>query len=244
MPNGGYITIQTGNNNDGLFINISDTGIGMDEETKKRIFQPFYTTKGFEAGRGLGMSGVYSIVKGYGGNIFVKSSELNKGTSIEITFPYVDQEEQIENRTNEEKLLTNQSIYNILWVEDDNLIRESSSIMAKALGHNCDTASSGQIALELLDDKIYDIVITDIGMSEMNGWQLADIIYDKFGDKIVVGVVSGWGDTISEEEKREHNVKYVLGKPFTIEQLDEMFIKLNTEIQNKNCDLYSQTGCL
>lgn len=59
----------------------------MDEESKSNIFQPFYSTKGFDLGRGLGMIGVYSTVKKYRGEIVVKSSEIDKGTTIEIVFP-------------------------------------------------------------------------------------------------------------------------------------------------------------
>jgi signal transduction histidine kinase len=90
MPKGGNFKIKTGTKPEGIFATFTDTGIGMDKETQLKIFQPFFSTKGFKLGRGLGMSGVYSIIKKIGGEIFVKSSELNKGTTIEIVFPIQD----------------------------------------------------------------------------------------------------------------------------------------------------------
>ena len=86
MPEGGDFTIKTGLTAKGVFATFTDTGIGMDEETKLKVFQPFYSTKGFKLGRGLGMSGVYRIVKKYRGNITVKYSELGKGTTVEFVF--------------------------------------------------------------------------------------------------------------------------------------------------------------
>lgn len=87
MPNGGDLIIKTRNKNENVFVTFTDTGIGISEEAKLKVFQPFYSTKGFELGRGLGMSGVYSTTKKHGGNVVIKSSKLNKGTTIEMSFP-------------------------------------------------------------------------------------------------------------------------------------------------------------
>ncbi|PHR29976.1 MAG: hypothetical protein COA38_11050 [Fluviicola sp.] len=87
MPNGGEINIRTYLDNDCINIAVSDTGKGMDEGTKKRIFQPFFTTKGYDAGRGLGMSGAYSVLKEHGGRIWVERTELGIGTTIIMALP-------------------------------------------------------------------------------------------------------------------------------------------------------------
>ena len=87
MPEGGEISIKTDIKQEGVFATFSDTGIGMSEETKLKVFQPFFSTKGFKLGRGLGMSGVYSTVKKHNGEITVKSSEISKGTTFEIILP-------------------------------------------------------------------------------------------------------------------------------------------------------------
>lgn len=224
MPKGGTITIVTGIKDKKIFVTVTDTGIGMDEDTKVKVFQPFYSTKGFDTGRGLGMSGVFSIVRECGGDIFVRTSELGKGTTIEIVFPFNKQNEIKEEKIIEEKILDDDVELRILWVEDDFIIRQSLPILVESLGHKCDIASSGIIALEYLEKNTYDVVITDIGMPEMSGWELADIIKNKFGNKIKVIVVSGW--SIDEAKKNKHGVKYVLGKPFKTEELKQVLLGL------------------
>lgn len=87
MPKGGQIIIETGIRATNVFMKITDTGVGMDENIKTRIFQPFYTTKGFELGRGLGMSGTFTIIKEHQGSIQVTKSEVGKGTTVEILLP-------------------------------------------------------------------------------------------------------------------------------------------------------------
>ena len=220
MPEGGNLTIATHSKGRKAIITFTDTGIGMNEETKSKIFQPFYSTKGFEAGRGLGMSGVYSIVKSYGGDIYVVSSEIGSGTTIEMTFPYNKQQEKLEEMITKEQLHKKEAKLNILWVEDDDIIRTSIIELINIIGHQCDTANSGQQALEFLEQNTYDIVLTDIGMPEMSGWQLADAIKEKYKGTIPVCVVSGW--QINEQEKQEHGVKYSIGKPFSIAEINNL----------------------
>lgn len=224
MEFGGTIKIETSKKENRAIVTIQDTGAGMDEETKLKIFQPFYTTKGFEAGRGLGMSGVFSIVKSHNGNILVKHTELGKGTTIELSFPidYSNEVKVIKNdivlgKENPEKL-------NILVVEDIASIRDSFAKMISLLGHNCDKAESGMSALAFLENRTYDIVFTDLGMSEMSGWQLADAIKEKFEGKISVVVVSGW--EVSEDETQKHGVSFAINKPFTFAEIKNVIDKI------------------
>ena len=220
MPHGGNLSIKTKIKGQKALITFTDTGIGMNEEAKSKIFQPFFSTKGFEAGRGLGMSGVYSVVKSFGGNIQVVSSEIGQGTTIEIDFPFKKQQEISVATTQKEQSAKKNEKLHVLWVEDDDIIRESISQIIQLVGHQCDTASSGKLALEYLDKNTYDIVLTDIGMTEMTGWQLADAIKEKFKGTMPVCVVSGW--QVTEEEKKEHGVAYSLDKPFTIAALNKL----------------------
>ena len=93
MPNGGEIVVRTELHNGGVAITVRDTGIGMDAETRARVFQPFFSTKGFELGRGLGMSGAYGIIQEHGGRISVLATEPGLGTTIEIYLPKMTTEE-------------------------------------------------------------------------------------------------------------------------------------------------------
>lgn len=224
MGFGGTIKIETSKNDNMAIVTIQDTGDGMDEETKLKIFQPFYTTKGFEAGRGLGMSGVFSVVKSHNGNIRVKQSELGKGTTIELSFP-IDHTNEIKGTKKDiDSSIKNPEKLTILVVEDIASIRDSFAKMISLLGHNCDKAESGMAALAFLENKSYDIVFTDLGMSEMSGWQLADIIKEKFEGKIIVVVVSGW--EVSEDETQKHGVSFAINKPFTFAEIKNVISKI------------------
>jgi len=232
MPDGGILTIEIDEKTDGVFVIFTDTGIGMNEENRERIFQPFYTTKGFDVGRGLGMSGVYSIINEHAGKISVLNTAPGKGTSIEIVFPFLKEQEKIIEKEIKGNLSDIKSSLKVLWVEDDELIRMNAGLILKMIGHYVDTASSGKEALEYLEKNIYDIVFTDIGMPVMNGWQLADKINEKGKGKTKVTVVSGWGAEIDDAKKKQHGVEYVLGKPFTLEQLEKLLgevVQLNSK---------------
>ncbi|MBU2493528.1 MAG: response regulator [Bacteroidetes bacterium] len=222
MPKGGKIKIETGELNEDVFVRISDTGTGMDEDTKLRIFQPFFSTKGYETGRGMGLSGAYSIIKEHKGEIYVKETAPDKGTTIEILLPvFFEDEEKIE----KQKVPTYKGITKILWVDDDPTIREAALQILEVLGHKGDLAESGLNALELLEKNQYDLVFTDIGMPGMSGWQLCDIINENYPGKINLAVLSGWSAEINEEKKKQHGVKYVLEKPFNMGQLKELIDK-------------------
>lgn len=127
----------------------------------------------------------------------------------------------------------NESKYNktlkVLWVDDDFIISESANILVTALGHKCDNVMSGKEALEQLNKSTYDVVFSDIGMPEMNGWELTKLIRKKFDEEITIVSVTGW--KIDEEILKENKIDYLLQKPFTLEQLKKTFEKI---LENKN----------
>ena len=218
MPQGGDLIIKTGLKAGGVYATFTDSGLGMSGETKLRIFDPFYSTKGFKLGRGLGMSGVYGIVKKHGGDISVKHSELGKGTTIEIVFPPC-QHKQVKVIDQQESNI-NEPL-KVLWVDDDTLITASCRLMVESLGHQCKAVNRGKKALEFIEHNPCDIVFTDIGMPEMNGWELSDAIRSKFGNHIKIVVVTGWD--VEEKIKEEHRINFVLQKPFSMEKLKQTF---------------------
>jgi len=227
MPKGGNITIQTTEKEDKIFISISDNGIGMNDQIKARIFQPFYTTKGYEQGRGLGMSGVYSIVKEHDGEIYVKHTIQGVGSTIEMVLPINNENEDhqlhlSENETKEHAKPEIKKQLNILWVDDNEAIRTNASLMLDMMGHQTHTASSGKQAIQLMQSNQYDVVFSDIGMPEMNGWQLAEYISEQFNQSITVIIVSGWGAEINEEQSKKHNVLSVISKPFDMNQIESI----------------------
>lgn len=220
MPRGGVIKIKTSCKDNKVYLSCTDTGTGMDEETKSRVFQPFFSTKGFEAGRGMGMVNAYSIIKEHGGKLEVIMSQPGKGTEIQIVLPVSDiqeKDEVLESKNSDVDITAN-----ILWVDDDNLIRDVAGEMLEVLGHKGDVVGSGEEALIKLNENSYDLVVTDIGMPGMNGWELADKIRELYKGKIKVAVLTGWGDQIDDDEKQRHGVSFIIGKPFRIEQIERL----------------------
>ncbi|MFT4645819.1 MAG: PAS domain S-box-containing protein [Planctomycetota bacterium] len=198
MPKGGDIIIKTGTKRKNVFVTFTDTGIGMNEETRTKVFEPFFSTKGFKLGRGLGMSGVFNIIKKYNGSIDVKSAGLSKGSTFEIVFPIVQQED---NKVINKNILKNKAKFNVLWVDDDTNITEDVSELLELMGHKCTIANSGKDALEYLNKNTCD-----------------------FGNQIKIITVSGWN--IDEKAKEEHTIDFVLQKPFTIDRLENLFLEL------------------
>ena len=217
MHEGGKLAFETREAEMGVYITVTDTGTGMDEEIKARVLQPFFTTKGFEQGKGLGMSTSYAIVKEHGGEIYVKETVLGKGTSIEIMLPYSKRKE---NRL-EDAVSGYEGSARVLWVDDEKVIRNMGKDLLETLKHSADVAASGEEALSLLRNNQYDLMITDVGMPNMSGWQLAERIKGNYPE-MKVAVVTGWGADVSNEEKEKYGVCYVLGKPMDMEQLKRM----------------------
>jgi CheY-like chemotaxis protein len=101
------------------------------------------------------------------------------------------------------------------------MITETASELIELIGHNCSTENSGKNALEFLNENTCDIVFTDIGMPNMNGWELANAIRSKYGNNIKIVVVSGWA--VEDTLKEAHAIDFVLQKPFTFKDLEHIF---------------------
>lgn len=219
MPTGGTITLLTSENDKEFIICIKDTGCGMSEETAKRVFQPFFTTKGFELGRGLGLSSVHSIIRDHGGTIFIKETVVGKGTIVEMTLPKGENMNRNETES-PQKTIDSNKILKILWVDDEENIRNIGTRLIKKLGHYADTAESGEDALSLLEKNSYDLLITDVGMPGINGWQLSERIKGRYNLK--VAVVTGWGAEVTDEDKAKAGVNFVIGKPISFDELKRL----------------------
>jgi len=218
LPKGGTISISSKMVNDKVEILVVDTGIGMNEKTKSRIFDPFFSTKGFEVGRGLGMSGVYSIIKEHDGDVSVKYSAPGKGTIISIMIPATGSKKMIPIEKAKDEFISGARI---LWVDDEKMIREVALEMLETIGHQGVIASSGEQALEMLKNNEYDLVVTDLGMPGMNGWELITRINQEYGTKYKIAILTGWGAEIPQEKIKEYNVDDILSKPFRMSQLQK-----------------------
>jgi PAS domain S-box-containing protein len=186
MPTGGTLAIRTSNivldeayaaEHVGVepgphaVLQVDDTGVGMDEETRNRIFDPFYTTK--EAGTGLGLATVYGVVTQSGGHIWVYS-EPGMGTSFKVYFPAAGAAPQPQPPPREVTSLEGEET--VLLVEDDVLLRPLMAESLRDLGYDVIDAGSGEEALRLVAAREgdIDILVTDVVMPLMNGREVAE----------------------------------------------------------------------
>jgi two-component system cell cycle sensor histidine kinase/response regulator CckA len=190
MQKGGIITLRTANATldssyqethrsippgNYVMLSVSDTGSGMDSQTRARVFEPFFTTKAPGKGTGLGLSTVYGIVAKSGGHIWVYS-ELGYGTTFKIYFPRVaDIPEPSSQETNVESLTGSETI---LLVEDDEAVRVTTTAILEGAGYRVLTAGSALVAIELarMRDTSIDLVLTDVVMPMMSGTEMLPLL--------------------------------------------------------------------
>ncbi len=198
-------------------LTVSDNGIGMDMKTQEHIFEPFFTTKEVGKGTGLGLSTVYGIVKQSNGFVWAKS-EMDKGTTLTIEFPRVDQPVNEAKPKNDAPIPVGTET--ILLVEDEEPIRRAMVEVLKNLGYQVFETNSGVKAVqlaEIFNDPI-DLLITDVIMPQMNGKDLADKVKSLHPETSVLFISGYNNDIIARHGVLEENVRF-LGKPFSHQEL-------------------------
>ncbi len=214
LPTGGKIRVSTFQKEREVFLAVRDDGTGMSPETKSKIFFPFFTTKG-KRGTGLGLSVAYGVVTRHGGEIAVQSEE-GKGSLFTLRFPAsTPAPKKPEPVATAVKKVGELSI---LVVDDDENIRNVLAEMLDFLGHRVAAAPDGGEAFNLLGRADYDLVITDLGMPGVSGWEVARRVKEK-NPKTPVMLVSGWGAQIDSARVQESGIDLVLNKPFHLDDV-------------------------
>ena len=156
-----------------VLVVVTDSGHGMDEQTKSRIFEPFFTTKELGKGTGLGLSTVYGIVKQSGGYIWV-DSVVNHGTRFEIFLPQTTEAVSLIEQKEAFRPM-DQGTGTVLLAEDEEAVRELACEFLRASGYHVIAAKDGIEALELAEQekKSIDVLVTDVVMPRMRGTELA-----------------------------------------------------------------------
>jgi PAS domain S-box-containing protein len=234
MPEGGRITVQTSDvtveESDRrehtfleagryVLLSVTDTGNGMDEETKSRIFEPFFTTKEKGKGTGLGLSTVYGIIKQSGGYI-VTQSELGHGTTFRIYLPRVEEAgEQSEASRNSTQAAGGSET--VLLVEDEESVRELVRHTLVSKGYSVLEAEHGEAGLEVAANysNPIEILITDVVMPGMGGRALAQEML-KAHPKMKVLFLSGYTEDAVIQGVLEPGTAF-LQKPFTLQALSK-----------------------
>ncbi len=228
IPDEGTIRITTSMQEENVLLLVSDTGMGMSEETKQRCLDPFYSTKGPD-GSGLGLAVLQGIIQRHLGDFTVESEEA-KGTSFRILFPPSENEEDQESSAFVQNTSGFPSL-TILIVEDKESQREFLKELLEHQGHIADVTCHGAQALEYFNKDRYDAVITDRATPQMNGDQLAAEIKSIAPEKPLI-MLTGFGDMMEVNEGRTENIDKIISKPLTKEKLNAAFEQLLNQAAN------------
>jgi PAS domain S-box-containing protein len=216
MPEGGRITLATGVDAGGVFCAVSDTGVGMSEDVKRRIFDPFFTTKG-ERGTGLGLSVVYGIVTRHGGELDV-TSEPGRGSTFTIRVPLAD---DLGPGPAAAAAPAAAPPLHALVVDDESDVADVLADLLARDGHTVVVCTDGEEALARVRQESFDLVITDLGMPKLSGWEVARTVKQR-RPGTPVAMITGWGDRIDPGEALLRGVEFIVSKPFKRDDLREM----------------------
>lgn len=209
MPTGGTLHIATGALGEWAWVEVRDSGPGMTEEARERAFEPFFSTKG-RKGTGLGLAEVYGIMKRHRGQAEI-DSVAGIGTTVRLVFPRATTTPDVESVSGDTGHLQR-----VLIVEDHEDGREFMRALLVSDGHTVVAVGGIQAALAALRDasQPFDVLLTDIGLPDGNGWDLIRQARD-MGLDPRVGVVTGW-EPASEPAT---TVEFTLRKPVPAREL-------------------------
>jgi PAS domain S-box-containing protein len=237
LPSGGKITLRTrvadgASNSTGgaasnrVYVEVIDTGLGMDESTRERCLEPFFTTKG-EQGTGLGLAMVYGTAQRHGAEVEIESA-LGRGTTVGLSFPLPSTGPAASLQPQAANL---RSVHlRILLVDDDLVLLKSLRDALEGDGHTVVAANGGQAGIDAFvasrdNGESFSIVITDLGMPYIDGRKVAAAVKTASPTTPVV-LLTGWGQRLSIEGDVPPHVDRVLSKPPKMAQLRTTLIEL------------------
>ena len=234
MPEGGTITLKTRHDGDSVILEVSDTGVGMDEQVREHCLDPFFTTKKGD-GSGLGLSTVQGVIRRHGGSITVES-EVGQGTTFRISLPATDGAAAGNNEDGAADQLRDG--LQVLLLEDTEEQRELITEYLELDGHEVQVASDGADGLAEFADSPYDLVITDRAMPEVGGDEVARKIKQEDPDKPVI-MLTGFGEVMDAPDEMPEGVDFVLSKPVTLEEVRRAI----SRVMSKKRDWRSSGSC-
>jgi len=203
-------------------LRIADTGVGMTEEVRQRVFEPFFTTKGGH-GTGLGLSMVYGIVERHGGRIEVASAP-GQGTTFTLLLRAVPAEPPTGHTPRPHRRPPRR----LLVIDDDARVRQTVAGLLRSAGHHAVEAEGGREGLMRFAPEQFDLVLTDLGMPEVNGWDVAAAVKARHPACPVI-LLTGWGDEHTGDASGRGLTDRVLHKPVRLKELLQTIAELTPD---------------
>jgi signal transduction histidine kinase/ActR/RegA family two-component response regulator len=243
LPEGGEIILSTRGLHlnkaateeaDHLLLEVRDTGVGMDQHTRKHCLDPFFTTKGHRGGTGLGLPMVYGLMERHEGSIEL-DTEPGKGTCVRLIFP------RRKPASVEPLRVVDASgpvpSLRILCIDDEPMLRQLLAELLTCQGHEVVTADGGEAGLAAFrsarqDGKPFAVVITDLGMPYVDGRQVTRTIKTESPQTPVI-LLTGWGTIVNDEQQSPTPVDGIISKPPRMADLNEMLTRVTNQQEHR-----------
>lgn len=220
LPKGGEIKLNLGKIDDDVVFSVSDNGTGMDAESLERCMEPFFTTR--REGAGMGLAVTYGVMQRHGGEMKIESRK-GRGTTVNLKFPIPGEGGF---KAPEARTAGGDSAYRVLYVDDEYEVLEVMRQILETLGHDVAVAAGGKKGITtfteaLGSDSKFDLVITDMGMPEVDGKAVAKAVKEASPHTPVI-MFSGWSAQMLTEQGAAQFVDSVVSKPPTLDKVSQM----------------------
>jgi PAS domain S-box-containing protein len=218
IPEGGLLTLRTRLAGDAVAVEVQDNGVGMDEETRRRCLEPFFTTKG-ERGTGLGLAMVYGVIQRHGAEMDIRPAP-GGGTLVSLSFPVPA---HVSTPTGEAVAPVLPSRLRLLLIDDDPVLLKALGDTLEADGHQLTIANDGQAGIDAFSaahhrGEAFAAVITDLGMPYVDGRKVAAAI-KALSPSMPVLLLTGWGQGLAADAEISPHVDRILSKPPKLREL-------------------------
>ncbi|WP_166819864.1 PAS domain S-box protein [Thalassoroseus pseudoceratinae] len=228
----GQISLSAEPHEKDVVVAVKDTGLGIPAEMRERIFEMFgqieHTTEGGYAGLGIGLTLVKTLVELHGGSIEVHSEGANQGSEFTVRLPRLLDTTAPKTDTKEtSEKVEGKTCHRILVVDDNTAAATMLKMVVKMLGHDVRMAHDGQEAVEVAGKFLPDVVLMDLGMPKMNGYEAARYIREQpWGKKMMLVALTGWGQEEDKRQTKNAGFDHHLVKPAEPADLQQILSRL------------------